>query len=62
MHPTQIMRKPKKMGLPAAFPEDWRLAIFGGIFKTEDLKIQILTFEDVKTVLFCHILPQIFDA
>ena len=34
----------------------WRLKI-GHIwwnFKTEDLKIQILTFEDLKTVLFCH--------
>ena len=49
-------------GAPSGF--SWRLKIghIWGIFKTEDLKIQILTFEDLKTVLFCHILPQICDA
>ena len=42
-------------GAPSGF--SWRLKIghIWGIFKTEDLKIQILTFEDLKTVLFCHI-------
>ena len=49
-------------GPPSRF--SWRLK-FGhiwGIFETKELKIQILKFEDLKTVLFCHIIPQICDA
>ena len=56
------IRQSLACGAPSGF--SWRLKIghIWGIFKTKDLKIQILTFEDLKTVLFCHILPQICDA
>ena len=50
------------IGAPRIF--SWRLKI-GQIcefFKTEDLKIQFLKFEDLQTVLFSHFLPQISDA
>ena len=30
--------------------------------KTEDLKIQFLRFEDLKTALFCHFLPHTDDT
>ena len=58
-----VCRSPKyksnsaKIGAPSGF--SWRLKIghILVIFKTEDLKTQILTFEDLKTVLFCRILP-----
>ena len=49
-------------GAPSGFSRRLKIGQILGIFKSEDLKIQFARFEDLKTALFCHFLPQKSDV
>ena len=44
-------------GAPSGFSRRLKIGQILGFFKTDDLKIQFVRFEDLKTALFCHFLP-----
>ena len=46
---------------PSRFSRRLKIGRIWGIFKTVDLKIQSVRFEDQKTALFCLFLPQKSD-
>ena len=45
------------LGLPAYFPEDWRLVKFEGLLRLKIWRPSFSRFEELKTSLFCHLWP-----
>ena len=57
---TELYIKECHVNIRALRVLSWRLKIglIWGIFETEDLKIHLFRFDDLKTVLFCHFYPR----